>query len=32
MELHIDLYNSITATAWAIATFLIAGIAITRRK
>lgn len=32
MEIHIDLYNSITATAWAIVTFLIAGIAIARKK
>ena len=32
MEIHIDLYNSLTAVAWAIVVFLIAGISITKRS
>jgi hypothetical protein len=32
MEIHIDLYNSISAVAWAIAVFLIAGISMSRGR
>jgi hypothetical protein len=32
MEIHIDLYNSLTAVAWAVVVFLIAGIAMSRGR
>jgi hypothetical protein len=32
MEIHIDLYNSLTAVAWAIVVFLIAGISMSRGR
>jgi hypothetical protein len=32
MEIHIDLYNSLTAIAWAVVVFLIAGISMSRGR
>lgn len=32
MEFHIEFYNTAASVAWAIAIFLIAGMAITRKK
>jgi hypothetical protein len=32
MELHIELYNTATAVAWAVVVFLLGGIAITRGR
>ncbi len=32
MEIHIDLYNSLTAVAWALVVFLLGGISITRGR
>ena len=32
MELHIEFYNTVAAVAWALATFLIAGMCINRKR
>lgn len=32
MEFHIEFYNTIASVAWAIAVFLIAGLAINKKK
>jgi hypothetical protein len=32
MEFHIEFYNTIASVAWALAVFLIAGLAINKKK